>query len=189
MNNIPKSLRLIPGALIIAAGCFFLSGVSGCGPHHGEGGGDGGKPTINQDTLRNHVIPIELAMQYTKAFRAVLDTNTYHIDPKQIDSLKLDRAEEFPADIFFDLLAQANPKQGQAKGIRIYLGRDPNGQLRMVLVPVDSLGNDIINHLVDQNGKALPGGARVEKLTTDGGQGFEVGSVCPTACPNGSSGL
>ncbi|HVU97606.1 MAG TPA: hypothetical protein VHE34_20420 [Puia sp.] len=189
MNKFPKSLRLIPGALIIAAGCLFLSGVSGCGPHHGDGGGDGGKPTINQDTLRNHVIPIDLAIQYTKAFRSVLDTNTWRIDPKQIDSLKLDRAEEFPADIFYDLLAQANPKQGQAKGIRIYLGRDPGGQLRMVLVPVDSLGNDIINHLVDQNGTSLPGGAKALKLTTDGGQGFEVGSVCPTACPNGSSGL
>ena len=189
MNKIPKSLRLIPGALIIVAGCLFLSGVSGCGPHHGEGGGEGGKPTINQDTLRNHVIPIELAIQYTKAFRAVIDTNTYHINPKSIDSLKLMRAEEFPSDIFYDLLAQTNPKQGPAKGIRIYLGRDPNGQLRMVLVPVDSLGNDIINHLVDQNGKPVPGAVRVEKLTTNDGQGFEQGQQCPTACPNGSSGL
>jgi hypothetical protein len=120
-------------------------------------------------------------MQYTKSFRGVLDTNTYHINPKFIDSLQLNRAEEFPADIFYDLLAQTNPKQGQAKGIRIYLGRDPNGQLRMILLPVDSLGNDIINHLVDQNGKPIPG-ARVEKLTTNGGQGFEVGTVCPTAC-------
>jgi len=179
MNKFPKSLRLIPGALIIAAGCLFLSGVSGCGPHQGEGGG--GTPTINKDTLRNHVIPIELAREYMKSFLGVLDSN-YHVNPKSIDSLKLYKAEEFPADVFYDLLAQSNAKQGQAKGIRIYLGRDPGGQLRMILLPVDSLGNDIINHLVDQNGKPLPGAARVEKLTTDGGQGFEVGTVCPTAC-------
>ena len=187
MNKIPKSLRLIPGALIIAAGCFFLSGVSGCGPHHGDGDGEGGRPAINQDTLRNHVIPIEMARQFTKSFQGVLDSN-YHINPKSIDSLKLYRAEEFPADIFNDLLAQTNPKQGPAKGIRIYLGRDTTGQLRMILVPVDSLGNDIINHLVDQNGKPVPG-TRLEKATTGGGQGFEVGSICPTACPGTSSGL
>lgn len=178
MNKIPKSLRLIPAVLIIAAGCLLLSGVSGCGPHHGEGGG--GTPTINQDTLRNHVIPIELAREYMKSFLGVLDSN-YHVNPKSNDSLRLYKAEEFPADVFYDLLAQSNAKQGQAKGIRIYLGRDPSGQLRMILLPVDSLGNDIINHLVDQNGKPVPG-ARVEKLTTDGGQGFEVGTVCPTAC-------
>lgn len=186
MNKIPRSLRLLPGVLAFAAACLFLSGVSGCGPHHD--GGDGGKPTINQDTLRNHVIPIELARQYTKSFQAILDSN-YHLNPKAVDSLKLDRAEMFPADIFYDLLAQTDPKQGAAKGIRIYLGRDPNGQLRMVLVPVDSLGNDIINHLVDQNGKPASGAPHVESLTVNGGQGFEVGTVCPTVCPNGSSGL
>ena len=184
MNKIPTLLRLFPGALIIAVVCLFLSGVSGCGPQHEEGGG--GKPSINEDTLRNHVIPISLAIQYTKSFRGLLDSN-YHLNPKAIDSLKLIRAEEFPADVFYDLLAQTNPKQGQAKGIRIYLGRDPNGQLRMVLVPVDSLGNDIINHLVDQKGK--PGAAHAEALTVNDGQGFEEGQQCPTACPNGDSGL
>ncbi|HEY4334833.1 MAG TPA: hypothetical protein VGM89_03025 [Puia sp.] len=188
MNKIPKSLRLIPGALLIAAGVLFLSGVSGCGPHHGDGDGDGGKPTINQDTLRNHVISIEQARQFTQAFRGILDTTTYHINPKQVDSLRLLRSEEFPSDVFYDLLTQTDPKQGQAKGIRIYLGKDPSGQLRMVLVPVDSLGNDIINHLVDQNGKAIPNGAKAI-TTSGGGQGFEQGQQCPTACPNGGSGL
>src|ERR1700755_964675 len=121
MNKIPKSLRLVPGVLIIAVVCGFLSGASRCGPH--RDGGEGGKPQINEDTLRNHVIPISLAIQYTKAFQAVLDRN-YHLQPKALDSLRFDRAEEFPADVFYDLLAQTNPKQGQAKGIRIYLGRD-----------------------------------------------------------------
>ncbi|HXB09596.1 MAG TPA: hypothetical protein VNW04_20860, partial [Puia sp.] len=150
--------------------------------------GDKGKPSINEDTLRNHVIPISLAIQYTKAFRGVLDSN-YHLNPKALDSLRFDRAEEFPADIFYDLLAQTNPKQGQAKGIRIYLGRDPNGQLRMVLVPVDSLGNDIINHLVDLKGKPVPGTAHVEALQVNDGQGFEAGQQCPTVCDGGGSGL
>jgi hypothetical protein len=187
MKKIPWSPRLVPGVVIIAVVCSFLSVVSGCGPHHGDGG-EGDNQKINQDTLRNHVIPISLAIQYTKAFQAVLDSN-YRLHPKAIDSLRFDRAEEFPADVFFDLLSQTNPKQGQAKGIRIYLGRDPNGQLKMVLVPVDSLGNDIINHLVDLKGKPVPGGAHVESLQVNDGQGFEIGQQCPTACDNGGSGL
>ncbi|HEY4108432.1 hypothetical protein [Puia sp.] len=185
MKKIPTFLRLFPGALPVAVVCLFLSGVSGCGPHPNDGGG---KPSINEDSLRNHVIPISLAIQYTKAFRAVLDSN-YHLHPKAVDSLQFNNAEEFPADVFYDLLAQTNPKQGGAKGIRIYLGRDPNGQLKMVLIPVDSLGNDIINHLVDLKGKPVPGTAHVEALQVNDGQGFEVGQVCPTACDNGGSGL
>lgn len=183
MSKIPKSLRLFPGAFIIAVACFILSGVSGCGP---QGDGNGGKPNINQDTLRNHVIPIELAVQYTKSFRGLIDSN-YHLDAKANDSLKFDRAESFPADIFYDLLAQTDPKQGAAKGIRIYLGRDAKGQLRMILVPVDSLGNDIINHLVDQKGST--GAPHVESLQVNGGQGFEEGQQCPTVCNTGGSGL
>jgi hypothetical protein len=186
MNKIPTSLRLFPGALLIAVVCLILSGVSGCGPHHDDG--DHGKPTINEDSLRNHVIPISLAIQYTKAFRAVLDEN-YRLNPKAIDSLHFDHAEEFPADVFNDLLAQSNPKQGKAVGIRIYLGRDPNGQLRMILIPVDSKGNDIINHLVDLKGKATPGAPHAEALQVNDGQGFEIGTVCPTQCDDGGSGL
>jgi len=187
MKKISWSPRFVPGVVIIAVVCLFLSVVSGCGPHHGDGGG-GDNPKINQDTLRNHVIPISLAIQFTKSFREALDSN-YHINAKAIDSLRLSRAEEFPSDIFYDLLAQTNPKQGSAKGIRIYLGRDPNGQLRMILVPVDSLGNDIINHLVDSKSNGAAGRPHVESLQVNDGQGFEAGQQCPTVCNSGGSGL
>jgi hypothetical protein len=185
MKKIPTSLRLFPGALVIVVACLFLSGVSGCGPHHGDGD-EGGKPSINEDTLRNHVISITEARELTQGFRSVLDTTTYHLNPKFIDSVRFLRSEMFPADVFNDLLMQSDPKQGKAKGIRIYLGKDASGQLRMVLVPVDSLGNDIINHLVNLK----PGAVHTRALTSDdGGQGFEEGQQCPTACPNGGSGL
>jgi hypothetical protein len=184
MNKIPTSQRLFPGTFTFAVFCLFLLVISGCGPQ--QDGGGGGKPQINQDTIRNHVIPISLAIQYTKSFRDILDSNM-HVHPKFVDSLRLDHGEMFPSDLFYDLLAQSNPKQGNAKGIRIYFGRDPNGQLKLVLVPVDSLGNDIINHLVDL--KAKPGSAHVEALQVNDGQAGEVGQICPTACDNGGSGL
>ena len=186
MNKIPTFTRPAPAALLLAVVCLLLAGISGCGPNHGEAGG--GKPAINEDTLRNHVIPIELAIQYTKAFRGVLDERN-HFNPKAIDSLTFNHAEEFPSDVFLSLLDQSNAKQGRAKGIRIYLGRDEKGVLKLVLVPVDSLGNDIINHLVDVNGKPVPGSPRVEALQASGGQTIEVGQLCPTICDNGGSGL
>jgi hypothetical protein len=165
----------------------FLSLSSGCGPHDGGGHGSGGDSVvINEDTLRNHVISIGQAIEYTKAFRALLDTSR-RIRPEAVGALNLSYAEEFPADVFFDLLKQ-NSKQGSAKGIRIYLGKDANGQLRMVLVPVDSLGNDIINHLVDKNGKPAP--STTKAFDGDGGgQAFEAGQQCPTACNTLDNGL
>ncbi|GGB14191.1 hypothetical protein [Puia dinghuensis] len=184
MYKIPTPKWLLSRALIVAVVCLFLSGVSGCGP----GEGDKGKPQINEDTLRNHVIPIGLAIKYTKAFRATLDSTTNRLRPKAIDSITFSHAEEFPSDVFYSLLAQSNEKQGNAKGIRIYLGRDTSGQLKLVLVPVDSLGNDIINHLVNQQGKPVPGTAHIEAATS-GGQGYEAGQVCPTVCSSAASGL
>jgi hypothetical protein len=187
MKKIPTSPRLFPGMLLVAVAGLFLSVVSGCGPHQDEGHHGGGDSiVINEDTLRNHVISIGQAIEYTKAFRALLDTNR-RIRPDVAGSLNLSYAEEFPSDVFYDLLKQTS-KTGSAKGIRIYLGRDPQtGQLRMVLVPVDSLGNDIINHLVDQGGRPAPSNAKA--VPGNGGQAFEEGQECPTACGNGDSGL
>jgi hypothetical protein len=186
MNKIPTPIRLLPSMLVVAVVCLFFSCLSGCGNNTGDG--DKGKPTINEDTLRNHAIPIGLAIQYTKAFQGLLDSS-YHLSPKAIDSIRFSHGEEFPSDVFYSLLTQSNAKQGNAKGIRIYFGRGTDGQFKLVMVPVDSLGNDMIDHLVNLNGKPVPGTAHVEALTVSGGQGYELGQQCPTACDNGGSGL
>lgn len=186
MNKIPTPMWLQSRVLIAAVVFLSLSGSSGCGNNTGDG--DRGKPSINEDTLRNHVIPISLAIQYTKGFQAELDSN-YRLSRKAIDSLRFSHGEEFPSDVFYSLLAQTNPKQGNAKGIRIYFGRGTDGQFKLVMVPVDSLGNDMINHLVDLKGKPVPGTAHVEALTVSGGQAIEAGQQCPTICDTGGSGL
>jgi len=90
--------------------------------------------------------------------------------------------------MFYELLRQTNDKQGAAAGIRIYYGRDNAGLVRMILVPYDSSGNDIINHIIDLNGKPVSG-EKVEALSVSGGQTIQDGQRCPTVCDNRTSGL
>ena len=160
---------------------LVLSCVSGCGPNDNP---DKGKIPFNEDSVQNHIISIDLARQYTRDFRAGIDSfNRKCGDFK--DSMKFGYAEAFPRDVFAALLDESDPKQGGAKGIRIYYGRGPNGTIRLVMVPYDSLGNDIIGHIVDLKGKGAPGNAHVEALTTDAGQAAEEGQQCPTLCSTG----
>jgi hypothetical protein len=142
-----------------------------------------GPPAYNEDTLRNHVIPIDSAIQLTRSFRAGIDSFN-RICGSLKDSLRFSHAEAFPADVFAALLAEKNDKQGAAKGIRIYLGRDRDGQVKLVLVPVDSVGNDMVGHIVD-----LKGNVRTADVSAGNGQAVEQGQHCPPICDNGSSGL
>lgn len=164
---------------------LLFSCLSGCGPNDQ---GVGGKLPFNEDSVQHHIISIGLARQYTRDFRASIDSFN-RICGNFKDSMKFGHAESFPADVFAALLDESNPKQGNAKGIRIYYGRGPDGDIRLVMVPYDSLGNDMIGHIVDLKGAPAPGKARVEALTTDAGQAAEDGQRCPTACDNGGSGL
>ena len=157
---------------------LLICGLAGCGPGESQ---DKGK-AYNEDTVRNHIIPAGLAREYTRNFRASIDSFNKNCTNFK-DSMQFGHAEEFPADVFYAMLATHSDKQGNAKGIRIYYGRGPNGEIKMILVPVDSLGNDIIGRIVDLNGKPTPGTAHVESLTTDGdGQTVEQGQRCPPLC-------
>ena len=138
--------------------------------------------------MRAHIIPISQAIQYTAEFRAALDSDR-RLKPDALKATTFLRAEEFPSDLFYALLAEKNDKQGKARGIRIYLGKDADGQVKMVLVPVDSLGNDMLGQIIDLKGKPLPGKAHALSLQADGGQAGEEGQQCPAACDGGGSGL
>lgn len=178
-------LRLRTWLSVFIAICLLIPGLSGCGPNeHGEGG----KIPYNEDSVQNHVISIGLAKQYTRNFRVAVDSFN-RICGNFKDSMKFGHAESFPRDVFAALLDETNPKQGGAQGIRIYYGRGPDGEIRLVLVPYDSAGNDMIGHIVDLKGKPAPGAVHTEALTTDGGQAAEDGQRCPTVCDGGGSGL
>jgi hypothetical protein len=184
MNKVSRPLlaRLLPAAAII----LVIASLPGCGNNNHD---DGGKPptSFNADTVANHVISINEARLLTRTFRNTVDTfNRICVGFK--DSLKFGHAEEFPGDVFTALLQEENPKQGKAKGIRIYYGRGVDGEIKLVLVPVDSLGNDMIGTIIKLKENPTPGKAHTLSASSDG-QAAEQGQRCPTLCDDGSSGL
>jgi hypothetical protein len=183
MSKILKPTRLsrvFLFLLIAVSAGYFVSCNQG-------GGGREGEASINPDTVRNHVISIGEADQLTANFRAAIDTLDKKI-PHFRDSVDFGHAESFPADVFRELLRQKSDSQGPAYGIRIYYGRDVNGKIHQILVPYDSLGNDIVNHMVDVNNQPKQG-AHVEALQVSDGQAFQNGIRCPPVCGNDKSGL
>ena len=183
MNKFFRSaFWILPSLFLIIL--IFISTLSGCNQN------TGGPTPINLDSVKPHVIPIGLAIQYTANFRAYIDSCNRHC-PGYKDSMQFGHAEAFNADAIRLLLAQVNKKGDSAVGIRIYYGRDNNGIIKMILVPYDKHNNDIINVLVDLNQK-MPGvsPAHTEALTVDpSGQTVEEGQHCPTICDDGGSGL
>jgi hypothetical protein len=79
-------------------------------------------------------------------------------------------AEEFNRDAIVELLDQKG-----ARGVRIYLGQDKDGQVKMVLVAVDSVNNDITG----RSGKVMKFTSNTDG---DGGVALEAGQRCPTLC-------
>jgi hypothetical protein len=184
MNKHPRPQG--PRFLFTAIVLLFIAGLSGCNPNDG---GDK-KPTItfNVDTVSNHIISITEARELTRNFRRGVDSfNHYCTNFK--DSLKFDHAEELPADVFNALLAMHNDKQGNAKGIRMYYGRGPNGEIKLILVPTDSLHNDMVGTIVDLKPKDGQVKEHAAASTSDSGQAVDRTQRCPTICDDGSSGL
>jgi hypothetical protein len=181
-----KVLRSSPWILSSFFSCIlvFTFTLSGCNQ------GGGGELPLNQDSIKPHIIPIGMAIQYTANFRAAIDTCNRH-NPYFKDSMQFGHAEAFNSDCISLLLRQKNKKGDPAVGIRIYYGRDNSGMIKMILVPYDKYGNDIINVMVDLVNKT-PGvsPAHTEALKVgDDGQTIENGQHCPTICDDGGSGL
>lgn len=181
-----KTLRsgtlLLPVLLSLLTLTTFL--FAGCGERPGEG-----EPPIDYDSVKPHIIPIQLAAYYTQNFRASVDSFNQKC-PTFKDSMRFGHAEAFPSDLYRLLLKQKDSTGALARGIRIYYGRGPDGQIKMVLIPYDKNGNDIINHMVSTDEKQVPGvsPARNEKTantassSSSNGQAGEQGQLCPTAC-------
>ena len=182
MNKVLRS-----SSWILSSFLFILVstlGLSGC--HESAGS----EPVINQDSVKPHILPIGVAIQYTANFRASVDSFNRRC-PGFKDSMQFGHAEAFNSDVYHLLLSQKNSKGDPAVGIRIYYGRDNAGMVKMIMVPYDKDNNDIINTLVDLANKT-PGvsPAHTEALTVGGsGQTIEQGQHCPTICDSGSSGL
>jgi hypothetical protein len=177
MSNILKPLWLAPAIL--------LAGISVSLSSCNNGGEQTVGSSINNDTIKHHVISIGEAVELTTSFRAAIEDMDKKV-PHFKDSMDFGHAEMFPTDVFRELIKQRD-SLGTAVGIRIYYGRDANGKIRQILVPVDSAGNDIINHMVDFDDKQRQ--EHVEALKVSNGQALQNGQRCPTACGDSLSGL
>jgi hypothetical protein len=145
-----------------------------------------GEIPVNTDKVRDHIISEETARGYTAAFRAVTDS-FYKKVPDLQKALNLAQAESFNRDAIAILLNQTDSAGNFAAGVRIYNGVDRNGQVRVVLVPYDNNGNDIIHQLVGTKSVAIPGIAPANAQPMLG-QAVENGQRCPPIC-SGTVGL
>jgi len=126
-----------------------------------------------------HTIPINEAATLTRDFR---NTRDQLIKNVRLDSsLKIPTAETFNRDAFAVLLNQKD-----AQGIRIYYGRGKNGEVRLVMVPVDSKGEDIVVKLLDGRDEKAVGfipGVSTAQAQGDDAQAMENGQRCdPPPC-------
>jgi hypothetical protein len=142
---------------------------------------------VNEDSVRSHILPIQEAVSYTKNFRAIRDSS-YKQLPTLKNALNFGQAEGFNRDAIAVLLNQQDGSGAKAAGIRIYYGLDKGGEVRMILVPYDSRGNDIVAQLVGNKVVRVPGIASANAFVSNG-QTIEEGQRCPVICDSGMSGL
>ena len=125
----------------------------------------------NPDSAQVHIISIDTAAKLTSTFRLVQAQMARKLhDTAYIVNFPL--AEKFNRDAIIALLNQKG-----AKGVRIYLGEDKSGPVKMVIVAVDSLNNDITG----RSGKIMK-----YSSSTQGGVALEAGQRCPTLCSTSS---
>jgi hypothetical protein len=131
-------------------------------------------PIIPYDEAKaqEHFISVDTAAKYTWLFR----NGKKALGREVKDSSYLDKkfnmplAESFNRDAVAALLNQAG-----AKGVRIYLGQDEKGLIRLVLVAVDKKGDDITGH----DGKIMK---YTSNTVGDDAIILEAGQRCPTLC-------
>lgn len=134
-----------------------------------------GKIPFNEERARQQIIPVTQGSQYSVNFVNLRDS----VLPKLIrDSLFLEQkfnlpiAETFNRDAIIALL-----NADGADGIRIYFGNDDKGLVRLVLMPVDKGGNDIVTKLTGTPGDNVAGQA--SKVAGEDGESVENGQRPP----------
>jgi len=179
MNKLLRSGTLLFPVLFLLITLSVFS-LSGCNERPGDG-----LPPINEDSVKPHAIPLSLAIELTKSFRGTVDSLNVKC-PQFKDSMRIGRSEAFNSDVFKILMKQKDSSGNLAAGIRIYFGRGPEGQIKLVMVPYGPDGKDILNHLISTDEKQVPGvsPAKTRELTTgNGAQAMETGQLCPPSCP------
>ncbi len=136
-----------------------------------------GEIPLDKTRAIEHVIPIEEARSLRQGFLAGRKELQSKLPGNYLDSaFNIPDGETFNRHAIAAIL---NAKG--ATGLRIYLGKDQKGQVRMVLLPVDSSGTDILTTLVSRD-KAInvPGIQPAKAVTQE--QAMESGQRCPPLC-------
>jgi len=155
-----------------------VSLIAGCDQQPTRGTGS---IPFNEDSVRGHIIKIDEAKAYTAKYRSVMDSSKKQIAPRAVGGLEFGLAESFNRDAIAILLNQKDSLGNDAAGIRVYYGENEGGQIRMILVPYDSKGNDIIHQLIVEKAAKIPGISEA-KAYWDGGQAIDNGQRCPAVC-------
>lgn len=130
---------------------------------------------LDESRARQQLIPIEQARAYQQKFIASHEELSKFVSDTSFlkKRFNLPNAESFNRDMIALLLNQED-----ADGIRIYYGEDSNGQVKLVLLPIDKEGKDIITTLLTSTGAInIPG---ISGAYAAGGfQAGEQGQNCP----------
>jgi hypothetical protein len=126
---------------------------------------------FNPDSAKVHVISFPKAAELITGFNSgKIELGRQLKDTSYLNkSFNMPIAEKFNRDAIAQLLNEKG-----AKGLRIYLGKDSVGQVRMVLVAVNEKGNDITGDF----GKIM----KYTGNSSDQPVAMEAGQRCPTLC-------
>ena len=166
----------------------LMAGIAGCNqqPTRDGGGSPTGAIPYNEDSVRPHILKIDEAKKYTAKYRNWSDTASKQLNYRAgVSGVDFGRAESFNRDAIIVLLNQTDSTGKPAAGVRVYYGVDEGGQVRMILVPYDSKGNDIVKQLVVEKAAKIPGISEA-KAYWDNGQTIDNGQRCPTVCSSPS---
>ena len=139
-------------------------------------GNKSGKIPIDENNARTQVIPVKQGQMYQDSFISARNQLARLLTDSTFLSRKfnLPNAETFNRDAIGLLL-----NVDSCAGIRVYLGTDEKGGMRMVLVPVDKDGKDIITHLLSRPTAITIPGIPSAQAQGDDGEVVENGQVCP----------
>lgn len=111
--------------------------------------------------VSEHIIPMSKAIEYSRRFIYLRDT----VLPGQLNnpgflnqSMEMPFCETFCRESIDALLSVEG-----TKSVRIYFGVDENGKMRLVLLPVDDEGNNIITNLTGESSRGYQGKGQDEE--------------------------
>ncbi len=158
----PKTSLFLMG-IVLCIALLFDQCRSGNGSDH--------QIPYNADSAKVHVISFRKAAELATNFsRGKIELGRALKDSSYLNkSFSLPLAEKFNRDAIIQLLNEKG-----AEGLRIYLGKDSVGLVRMVLVAVDKNNNDITGDF----GKIM----KFSSNPSDQPVAMEAGQRCPTLC-------